>query len=81
VKHARATWLRVLLECVDGCVRLRVSDNGIGFRPGARREGAQGIGLHSMSERMVALTGTLGVESRPGRGTTVEAVAPEAAPS
>jgi len=76
VKHARATWLRVRLECVDGCVRLQVSDNGIGFRSGARRTGS-GIGLQSMSERMSALTGTLRLISRPLRGTTVEAVAPE----
>src|SRR5262245_26477999 len=76
IKHAHATWLRVLLECVDGCVRLQVTDNGIGFRVTARRTGA-GIGLQSMSERMSALTGTLRVLSRPGRGTAVEAVAPE----
>jgi signal transduction histidine kinase len=77
IKHARASWVRVLLECVDGCVRLQVSDNGVGFRPGARANGAPGIGLHTMSERMMALTGTLRVESRPGQGTTIEAVAPE----
>jgi signal transduction histidine kinase len=78
VKHARASWVRVLLECTDGVVTLKVSDNGIGF-DGARSRGTLGMGLHSMSERLAALSGSLRVESNPGRGVMVEAVLPRRA--
>lgn len=54
-------------------LRLRVSDQGCGFDPGARTEG---FGLIGMRERVTLAGGTLDLESTPGAGTTIVAVLP-----
>jgi signal transduction histidine kinase len=46
-----------------------VADNGRGFQPDTPAPG--GMGLRSMRERVTALGGTLGIESRPGAGTRI----------
>jgi signal transduction histidine kinase len=51
-------------------VRLRVSDNGCGFDPGAP---AAGFGLACMHDRASSVGGDLRISSVPGRGTEVEA--------
>ena len=75
-KHARAHHVEVSL-CLEGKpparVRLTVWDDGVGFTP-ARVRG--GLGLAGMRERMAALGGKLDIESEPGQGCTVTAVAP-----
>ena len=65
------------VQQVDGTVRVRVHDDGIGFDadPGAGR-GGLGLGLSSMRERVEGLGGDLSVESAPGVGTTVSVVVP-----
>jgi signal transduction histidine kinase len=50
-------------------VRLRVSDDGVGFVP---REQAGHFGITGMRERAARLGGTLDVRSVPGQGTVVE---------
>jgi signal transduction histidine kinase len=54
-------------------LRLRVSDQGRGFDPGARTEG---FGLIGMRERVTLAGGTLELESAPGAGTTIVAILP-----
>jgi signal transduction histidine kinase len=64
---------RVRLELRNGDrVLLRVSDEGVGFDPGAPPESAGGYGLGVMRERAAALGADLRIASRPGAGTTVE---------
>lgn len=46
---------------------LRVSDDGVGFKPGA----AAGFGLSAMRERVLSAGGTLAVEARDPRGTSI----------
>jgi len=55
-------------------VRLRISDDGIGFDP-AQQE-SRGLGLIIMGERMRLAGGRFSIWSRPSLGTQVEAIAP-----
>lgn len=69
-KHAGADrlWVRVCRR--DGHLVLRVCDDGRGGAdPG-------GSGLTGVADRVVALGGSLRIDSPPGRGTVVEAVIP-----
>jgi len=80
-KHARATRAELRLERCDDRVRLRVSDDGIGFAIGEQdgtRSGVErgGLGLRSMRERAAAVGGTLRVERGLVCGTVVEALLP-----
>jgi signal transduction histidine kinase len=73
VRHAGATRLMVSLSERDGCVTVRISDDGRGFdaHPSSL-EPERGFGLVSMAERAEAFGGQLRLESEPGRGTVVE---------
>jgi signal transduction histidine kinase len=71
-KHARARHVSVALEHDVGHeLVVTVSDDGIG---GA--DTANGTGLKGLVDRVSAIGGTLDVDSRDGRGTTVRAVIP-----
>jgi signal transduction histidine kinase len=74
-KHARASHARVELRQTDGCVRLRIADNGRGFDLGASNERV-GHGLTNIRTRAEGLAGTLRVESAPGQGTILDIVVP-----
>ena len=71
VRHARATTIEVRLSVDDRLARVQISDDGIGFDPGARSIRTRHLGLTSMRERAQAAGGTCTVESAPGAGTTV----------
>jgi signal transduction histidine kinase len=78
-KHARAGQVTVTVDRVEAeTVRLRISDDGVGFDAGdtARllREGH--FGLAGMRERASLVGGTVEVRSQLGQGTTVEARLP-----
>jgi NarL family two-component system sensor histidine kinase LiaS len=68
-KHSHASAVALLLSFAPAAVRLVVKDNGVGFDP---IQGTTGFGLQSMHQRLMALGGTLLVESGQ-RGTTVTA--------
>jgi len=75
-KHAGARSVRIALHRRrNGALRLAVADDGRGLAPGARNR-RDTYGLLGMRERLRAVGGTLEVRSRPGRGTTVEAILP-----
>lgn len=76
VKHARAGRIRIALGTVaDGSVRLAVEDDGRGFDSEAMVQHPQrGIGLRNMRERLVAVGGTLAIESRPQRTAVIAEV-------
>jgi len=80
VKHSRAQNARVLIDMEDGQFRVKVTDDGAGFDPqtlGApTAEG--GFGLYSIRERLIAIEGSLRIESAPGAGTVVTAILPAA---
>ena len=73
VKHGRAQQVTVELTSDSASMRLRVTDSGGGFDPGAP---TNGIGLASMRERLRFIGGALSVRSTPGNGVEVTAVIP-----
>ena len=78
-KHSQAGEVSVSLERVDNNVALTVEDDGIGFdvaEATALIELTSGFGLFSIRERMIALGGTMEIDTRPGDGTRVELVLP-----
>jgi two-component system sensor histidine kinase UhpB len=82
MRHGGATRMSIDLREEQGAsngadrsarkLRLVVHDNGAGVAPGA----PMGIGMTAMRERVGGLGGTAGIESSPGRGTTVLVLVP-----
>ena len=81
VKHAGADSIGVILESIDGEIRLIIEDNGHGFQTDQGAGVALGkshLGLLGVRERLALVDGRLEVESNPGSGTTVYACVPVA---
>jgi PAS domain S-box-containing protein len=72
-RHANASRVEVELTRRDGHLRVRVSDNGRGFRAGSEHEG---FGLRGMRERVELLDGRLTIALREEGGTEVTARLP-----
>jgi signal transduction histidine kinase/FixJ family two-component response regulator len=72
LKHANATRFQARLSFDSDAVRLEFCDNGKGFVVDSANGG--GIGLIGMRERAEQIGATLGVTSKPGRGTKIIAV-------
>lgn len=69
-RHAMATRADMSLQVVDnGHLRLRISDDGIGFDPQASRPGH--FGLVGLREQAQLIDGDLQVDSSPNGGTTL----------
>jgi len=68
-RHAQASEVTISLQCGKRSL-LRVKDNGCGFDPAVVRK-LPGLGLFGMRERILALGGTLKIDSGSGIGTTL----------
>lgn len=84
-EHAHATRAVVSITAQPDELRVDIRDDGVGFdaRPAPRRErtlqrrsSGRGRGLEGIEERIVAVGGTLEIESVLGEGTTLSAVFP-----
>jgi len=76
-RHSHASSVVLHLSCEDGQVVFSIEDNGYGFDMANNTQPAgNGVGLHSMRERVEALQGTFCVESKSGQGTLVKANIP-----
>jgi PAS domain S-box-containing protein len=78
-KHAQTDQVNVVLQRLEGHLRLEVRDRGQGFQTtGAadRREPGEKIGLSSMQERVALLGGDFEIHSEPSTGTTIKVVVP-----
>jgi ligand-binding sensor domain-containing protein len=73
VSHARATTVKITLDCRDGVLRLQVNDNGCGF---VEQKIIPGNGLRNLRRRAAEMHGTVRILTAPGQGTTVEFAAP-----
>lgn len=73
VHHGEAQRVAVEVSEQAGSLRMRVSDDGKGFDPGARTDG---FGLIGMRERAELAGGSLELRSAPGKGTTIDAIVP-----
>lgn len=74
IRHAGVTRATLLVEEVDGVLRLRIADSGAGFEVSDHSDGS--IGLRGMAERAELIGGTFEVASATGRGTAITAVLP-----
>jgi signal transduction histidine kinase/HAMP domain-containing protein len=68
VRHARADTVSIELYERDGRLVLAVEDDGVGFDPGTKSEGA---GIVGMRERAALVNGTIEFDSEPGMGTHI----------
>ena len=72
-KYSGASRAVVRIAERGGELHFEVSDDGVGFDPGAT---SYGTGLQGMADRLEALGGGMGVRSAPGEGTTVQGWVP-----
>jgi signal transduction histidine kinase len=77
-RHARASWVELLIQKLPGRVRMRIKDDGKSFdvARALRANGGKHLGLLGMRERLEMVGGTFDLESTPGQGTIVEAQIP-----
>ena len=79
VRHAKASHAEVRIECLDGIIRMTITDDGQGFQvAGNGAKPHNRLGLLGMRERVEMLGGTLRVESAPGHATTIRVELPPA---
>ncbi len=72
IKHAQATRVSVFADEDDPYLRIRISDNGVGFDPEIYRNGnhtRRGMGLSAMALRCRMIGATLSIDSETGKGT------------
>ena len=66
MKHAQSTMVLLEIKVEDGCVRLQLEDDGVGFDT---KKPSSGMGLSGMEERVRLINGTFHISSVPGKGT------------
>ena len=69
-RHAKATFVRVLIKEKGDDVLIEIQDNGQGIPP-EKLNDAGSLGLLGMKERSMAIGGWLDIAGWPGKGTTV----------
>jgi signal transduction histidine kinase len=74
-KHSGVRRFEVRLGGTSDEIHLTVNDSGAGFDREAAKE-SRGLGLISMEERLKLVKGTISINSRPKRGTTIHARVP-----
>jgi PAS domain S-box-containing protein len=75
VKHSGARRIDVQLEGDSGEIHLIVSESGRGFDTEVAKRG-RGLGLTSMQQRVRLVNGTIVIESKPMKGTTIHVRVP-----
>jgi PAS domain S-box-containing protein len=81
IKHAEAQNLWVEINKVDNEVKVKISDDGIGFRPKKNitfysESDSKSFGLFNIREKLEFFGGKLVVNSKPNQGTFVVLTAP-----
>jgi len=75
LKYAQASRIAVCLSQAEGCYRMTVSDDGVGFDTTAVSERSR-FGLAGMQERCTQLGWHFSIQSAPGQGTTIQVEVP-----
>ncbi len=73
LKYAHASTIDVQITEVDEYVKLMFEDNGAGFNPD---QPSSGLGLINIRNRVEALSGSLVIDSKKGRGTIFDVEVP-----
>ena len=78
VKHAQAKTARITIRVMKDTIRVRVTDDGMGYNLAGNNQGdnTHAFGLFSIRERIRPLGGELEIDSKPGQGTMVTLLAP-----
>lgn len=74
-RHGQAPHIDLTLSDTEQGIELCVIDSGLGMVP-EEAAGRGSVGIASMRERMALIGGSLAIDSAPGQGTTVRALAP-----
>jgi NarL family two-component system sensor histidine kinase LiaS len=75
LRHAKATKVEVKLGQTQNQLRLRITDDGIGFADGEEKKSSS-YGMKLMEERVAEIGGVLVISSAPGHGTMIEVTIP-----
>lgn len=75
-RHADAETVQVLLNKVDGQLRLHIVDDGTGFDPARDLDGNEDFGLLGIKERVERLNGDFSISTAPGEGTRLTVTLP-----
>jgi signal transduction histidine kinase len=73
LKHARSTRMQISARCSGLFIEVCITDNGCGFETATTPTGR---GLRHLAQRAASLDGSIVIESRPGKGTTVRLLLP-----
>jgi signal transduction histidine kinase len=76
LKHAAPSHIHLALDMTPMCVALEIVDNGRGFDPAVLSPDRHSFGLIGMQERAELLNGTIEVNSKPDKGTSVRVQVP-----
>lgn len=78
IKHAHAKLITVEIENSVQNIRIRVNDNGNGFKwsPGLTLSDLGGFGLFSINERLDVMQGSMEIESKPFKGASITLTIP-----
>jgi len=80
VRHSSASHLNISLSTADEWLKMRIEDDGVGFRVEEALARADSFGIAGMRERVALAGGRFDVWSRRGRGTRVSVEIPAPAP-
>ena len=69
IKHAQADHIELYFCIENGCLVVKITDNGVGFDPERSYPGH--LGLKSMHERIEKIGGELNINSKAGQGTSL----------
>lgn len=80
IKHANSSFIKVTLQYETNKILLLIEDDGIGFDVDhvdtlAKKDNS-GFGLSMMRERIYLLSGTIHIQSKIGKGTTIHVEVP-----
>jgi len=77
-RHAQASRVDVSIRKLPGAARMEIKDNGKSFEAQRVMDSKRNtrLGLIGMRERLEMVGGSFGVESAPGKGTTIRAQIP-----
>ncbi|MBX2953419.1 MAG: sensor histidine kinase [Leadbetterella sp.] len=67
VKHARCSQIRINLDFTDSQLRVKCSDDGVGFD--IQKNTGPGVGISNMKKRVLEMKGRAEIHSRKGEGT------------
>lgn len=77
VAHSRASFIAIRLDTTEQGLELKIEDDGCGLGESARN--SSGMGLRIMPQRARLIGAQFAVSARPGGGTAVSCVLPQAA--